>query len=190
MPLLFILLLLLLLLLIIADAERDMSDDDLEHATLAYGREIFARVNRQAPCVHAGLGRSALMDWTMSDEAVKVQLFRFIDALPRLHDPAADRRPPARVLRRGRRRRAAVAALRRAAAARERLRRPAAGAGGQAERRAPGPPVHRRLEPRRGRSTPSRDLRRQSLAFTVDLLGEATITEAEAERYQQRVPAT
>ena len=27
-------------------------------------------------------------------------------------------------------------------------------------------------------------LRRQSLAFTVDLLGEATITEAEADRYQ------
>ena len=31
-------------------------------------------------------------------------------------------------------------------------------------------------------------LRRRSLAFTVDLLGEATITEAEAEQYQARVP--
>ena len=41
--------------------------------------------------------------------------------------------------------------------------------------------VHRRLEPRRSRCKPSTGCAGQSLAFTVDLLGEATITEVEAE---------
>ena len=56
------------------------------------------------------------------------------------------------------------------------------------QRRTARPAIHRRLEPRRGAATPSPRLRRRSLAFTVDLLGEATISEAEAERYQQAVP--
>src|SRR6476659_6399995 len=61
---------------------------DLEALTHAYGREIFARLG------HGGLAPFSpgwwderLMEWTMGDEAVKVQLFRFIDVLPLLHEP-------------------------------------------------------------------------------------------------------
>ena len=92
------------------------------------------------------------MDWTMGDEAVKVQLFRFVDVLPLLHDPAGDRRPPARIPRRGGRRgcpgwlRLGAAAAARAAGSLGRLLATV----GRVERRAAGPAVHRRLEPRRG----------------------------------------
>src|SRR5436305_7190249 len=63
---------------------------DLEQRTRAYGREIFARVERHGPQAFTPAWvDQLLMDWTMSAEPLKVQLFRFVDALPRLHDPAA-----------------------------------------------------------------------------------------------------
>ena len=53
-------------------------------APLAYGREIFARVDRQGPPAFTPAWvDELLMDWTMSDEPLKVQLFRFVDVLPR-----------------------------------------------------------------------------------------------------------
>src|SRR5438270_8617667 len=62
---------------------------DREARTRAYGHEIFARLDRGAPTVFSlGWLDDLLMQWSMGDEAVKVQLFRFIDALPNLRDPA------------------------------------------------------------------------------------------------------
>src|SRR5437899_12457040 len=62
---------------------------DREARTRAYGHEIFARLDRGAPTVFSlGWLDDLLMQWSMGDEAVKVQLFRFIDALPNLNDPA------------------------------------------------------------------------------------------------------
>ena len=91
-----------------------------------------------------------LMEWTMGDEAVKVQLFRFIDVLPLLHAPADDHPPSARILRRGRRASAGLAAPSACAGC------PVSGVLGRllaadrvSLRRAPGPQVHRRLEPGR-----------------------------------------
>src|SRR5437868_13054127 len=53
--------------------------------TRAYGRDIFARLDRRGPIplTPAWLD-DRLMQLTMGDAAVKVQLFRFIDALPNL----------------------------------------------------------------------------------------------------------
>src|SRR5438045_1614359 len=61
---------------------------ELERLTRAYGSELFARVNRRGPIflTPAWLDER-LMEWTMSDEAVKIQLFRFIDVLPLLGAP-------------------------------------------------------------------------------------------------------
>src|SRR5262245_56905884 len=125
------------------------------------------------------------MDWTMSAERLKVQLFRFIDALPRLHDPAAIAghlreylgeagdavpwwiRHGVRVLPsdgfRGR-------MLARAAKwnAEHLARRFIAGSN-----------VEEAVES-------VKRLRERSLAFTVDLLGEATITEVEADAVQKQ----
>src|SRR5262245_28343905 len=63
---------------------------DVEALTRAYGQEIFARLDHGGPLP---FGRrwwdERLMAITMGDEALKLQLFRFIDALPLLHRPEA-----------------------------------------------------------------------------------------------------
>src|SRR5262245_48129727 len=160
-------------------------DGEVERLTRAYGQEIFARTDRTGPLL---LGPAwwdeRLLEWTMGDPALKVQLFRFIDALPLLHTPARVTRhlreyfeeagptlpgwarlavrwlPPdglgARL----------VARLARANA--ERL----------ARRFIAGSTLDEALH------TIAR-MRRRSLAFTIDLLGEATVTETEAQRYLQ-----
>src|SRR2546423_1290778 len=62
---------------------------DLECLTRAYGREIFARAGHGGALpFSAGWWDERLMEWTVSHEAIKVQLFRFIDVLPQLRSPA------------------------------------------------------------------------------------------------------
>ena len=57
----------------------------VEDRTRAYGRDIFARLDRRGPIPFSPAWLDdRLMALTMGDEAVKVQLFRFIDALPNL----------------------------------------------------------------------------------------------------------
>src|SRR5438093_3840236 len=149
---------------------------DTEALTVAYGREIFARLGGGRPVPFGpAWWDERLMEWTMGDEAVKVQLFRFIDVLPLLRSPADVNRhlreyfteagphvPP--WMRRGLRwlpddgvagRLVAGAARRNA----ERL----------ARKFIAGSNVQEALGA-------VAELRRRSLAFTIDLLGEATIT--------------
>src|SRR5256885_1555527 len=64
------------------DTAQHMPMDDLEHLPRAYGREIFARLDRVGPPVFSpAWWDERLMEWTMQDEAIKLQLFRFIDVL-------------------------------------------------------------------------------------------------------------
>jgi RHH-type proline utilization regulon transcriptional repressor/proline dehydrogenase/delta 1-pyrroline-5-carboxylate dehydrogenase len=156
----------------------------VEARTRRYGREIFARLRRPGPVPFSPAWfDERLMEASMGDEAVKVQLFRFIDVLPQLHSPdaiarhlreyfteAADRLPAwLRLAVRWLPQRGPLAQLvawlaRRSA---ERLARKFIAGSNIPEALAA---VAR--------------LRRRSLAFTVDLLGEATITEEEAEKAQ------
>jgi RHH-type proline utilization regulon transcriptional repressor/proline dehydrogenase/delta 1-pyrroline-5-carboxylate dehydrogenase len=65
-----------------------MSKADVEALTQDYGRAIFARLDRDGPLPFGpAWWDERLMEWTMGEEAVKVQLFRFIDALPALRRP-------------------------------------------------------------------------------------------------------
>ena len=66
---------------------QDLSmDNNLEALAHDYGREIFARLGKGGPVPFSpGWFDDRLMEWTMGREAVKIQLFRFIDALPLLH---------------------------------------------------------------------------------------------------------
>ena len=48
----------------------------------ARGREIFVRMKGSKPEVFQQLTRR-LMDWSMRNEALKAELFRFVDVLPR-----------------------------------------------------------------------------------------------------------
>src|SRR5262249_20920623 len=62
---------------------------ELESLTHDYGREIFARLHHRGPFPFTPAWvDERLMEWTMGDPAVKVQLFRFIDCLPLLRSPA------------------------------------------------------------------------------------------------------
>ena len=157
---------------------------DVEALTRDYGREIFARLHHAGPFPFSpAWWDERLMAWTMGDEAVKVQLFRFIDVLPLLDSPAQVTRH---------------------------LREYFAEAGPHLPpwlrlglRWLPGNGLAGRLLARTARHNAERlarrfiaganlpealraiaRLRRRSLAFTIDLLGEATIAESEAQRYQ------
>src|SRR5215813_13403455 len=62
----------------------------IEERIHAYGREIFARIDRHGPLPFTpSWFDDRLMNLTMREEALKVQLFRFIDTLPLLRDPNA-----------------------------------------------------------------------------------------------------
>jgi RHH-type proline utilization regulon transcriptional repressor/proline dehydrogenase/delta 1-pyrroline-5-carboxylate dehydrogenase len=158
---------------------------DLETLTRDFGREIFARLSAPRPFpLSASWWDERMMEWTMGEEAIKVQLFRFIDALPLLRSSrdinrhlreyfteVGDRLP--RWLKLGIRfmpsngfagRLLAKTARRNA----ERL----------AHRFIAGSNLSEALNAISA-------LRQRSLGFTVDLLGEATITEPEADRYQE-----
>src|SRR4051794_39253136 len=61
----------------------------VEQLTQAYGHDLFARLERRGPALFTpGWFDERMMEWSMADEAVKVQFFRFIDVLPQLSTPA------------------------------------------------------------------------------------------------------
>jgi RHH-type proline utilization regulon transcriptional repressor/proline dehydrogenase/delta 1-pyrroline-5-carboxylate dehydrogenase len=158
----------------------------VEERTRAYGREIFARLDRRGPVPFTPSWLDdRLMHLTMGDEAVKVQLFRFIDALPNLKSPeeiaahlreyfeeAGPSLPPWLRRTAGWLPRDGVAGRILAWAADRNARR-------MAHRFIAGSTVAEALDAIAA-------MRRRSLAFTIDLLGEATITEAEADEYQRQ----
>jgi RHH-type proline utilization regulon transcriptional repressor/proline dehydrogenase/delta 1-pyrroline-5-carboxylate dehydrogenase len=159
--------------------------NEVERLTQSYGRELFARLDSQGPLVLSpAWWDERLMEWTMGDEAVKLQLFRFIDVLPLLHSSeeiarhlreyfqeAADHLPGwARFGLRWMPRRGVLAKLL-AFAARTNAER-------LAHRFIAGSNLDEAL-------TAVAHLRKRRLTFTVDLLGEATITESEAVRNQE-----
>jgi RHH-type proline utilization regulon transcriptional repressor/proline dehydrogenase/delta 1-pyrroline-5-carboxylate dehydrogenase len=157
---------------------------DVEARTLAFGQAVFARIPRQAPIIFTPAWfDDQLMGWTMADHAVKIQLFRFIDALPLLKTPAQITRHLQEYF--------AEAGSRLPGWMRWGLKlMPERGVAGRAlawashtnarrlaRRFIAGATVQEALEA-------ITRLRRRQFAFTIDLLGEATITEVEAAHYQ------
>ena len=156
----------------------------VEARTREIGREIFALARRGGDGAGEGWLDRMMMEWGMRDERVKAQLFRFIDVLPALADPrqisghlreylgtVRERRPlgagravgwmPAEgLLGRG------LAKL-----ALSNTRR-------MARRFIAGSNLDEALKA-------IRSLRERRLGFTIDLLGEAVLSAAEAERYQR-----
>jgi len=160
--------------------------EEIERETQVIGREIFARLQTESPSVwQLAWWDEKILDWCMRDETLKVQMFRFIDVLPMLKTSeqvaqhlqeyflahkelfpiavqwglnfASPRSPAARAV--------AMAVRRNATRVAQRF---IAGATAAEALLA------------------IRKLRRQNQAFTLDLLGEATLSEAEADVYQQR----
>jgi RHH-type proline utilization regulon transcriptional repressor/proline dehydrogenase/delta 1-pyrroline-5-carboxylate dehydrogenase len=159
---------------------------EVEDRIQFYGREMFARVERGGPLMFTpSWFDDRLMDFTMNQEALKVQLFRFIDCLPLLKDPvsislhlreyldaARDRLPwwirlGMKLIPQG-----GIGARWLAKAARWNAEH-------MARRFIAGSTVEEAL-------VSIAEMRKQNLTFTIDLLGEATITEVEADHVQKQ----
>jgi len=159
--------------------------DALEKLTRAYGSDLFARMEGRGPITFSRRWwDDRLMDWTMGDEALKLQLFRFVDVLPLLNTPETISRHLREYFEEAGARLPVWARLglrwlpREGPAARAVAWAARVNAMRLARRFIAGSNVAEAL-------AAVADLRRRRLAFTVDLLGEATITEAEAVQKQQ-----
>ncbi len=166
------------------DSRGDEERSVVEERTREIGRALFRRIGRGPRPWQRAWWDDRLMDSTLSDPQVRVQLFRFIDALPALRTPAAVRKHLKEYLAEAGDR---VPAWLRLAVRlappgtdRETLLAWSAGtaAGLMARKFIAG-------------STPEEAaktvmaLRKKRVAFTADLLGEAVISEAEADVYQR-----
>ncbi|SIO17171.1 L-proline dehydrogenase [Singulisphaera sp. GP187] len=165
-------------------ASRDATSTSIEHRAREIGRVLFAKVGGGPKPWERGWWDDRMMNLTLGDPLVKVQLFRFIDAMPVLKTPTAIRRHLVEYLDEAGDRvpwwlRLAVA-LAPAGTLGERALAGIArfGATHMARRFIAGATPDEALKTVLA-------LRRQRIAFTADLLGEAVISEHEAERYQQ-----
>ena len=158
--------------------------DDLEARTRRLGRDLFARIGRGPSPLRRAWWDDRLMGLTMGDEATKVQLFRFVDALPTLVDPRSVRRHldeylaeagdgvplaiggPLAIAPRGALGDRLLAGVARTAATQMAGKFIAGSTPDEALRTV-------------------RRLRRKGLGFTADLLGESVITDGEAVAYQR-----
>ncbi|HWE04424.1 MAG TPA: L-glutamate gamma-semialdehyde dehydrogenase [Tepidisphaeraceae bacterium] len=70
-----------------SQSKIDTAAQSLESRAVQIGRELFSRVGRSSNHVNGSRWEQWLMDIGMRDERVKAQLFRFIDVLPTLVTP-------------------------------------------------------------------------------------------------------
>jgi RHH-type transcriptional regulator, proline utilization regulon repressor / proline dehydrogenase / delta 1-pyrroline-5-carboxylate dehydrogenase len=163
--------------------DRMTSPAALEERTRTIGRALFDRVGKGARVWERAWWDDRLMNLTMGDPKVKVQLFRFIDALPALRTHEEVRAHLAEYLNEAGDRLAwwlrLPLDLSPPGSLRARVLAWAArwGAMHMAHRFIAGETPEQAL-------ATVRRLRKRSLAFTADLLGEAVISEAEADQYQ------
>ncbi|WP_337173652.1 L-glutamate gamma-semialdehyde dehydrogenase [Paludisphaera sp.] len=171
----------------IGTSPRSLGSGDrarIEGRTREIGRELFDRVGGASRPWRREWWEERFMGATLADPEVRVQLFRFIDALPALRTPGAVRRHLAEYLGEAGDRvpwwlRAAVA-LAPPGSSRE-------GALASSARAAASLMARKFI----AGSTPDEalqtvlKLRARKVAFTADLLGEAVISEHEADAYQR-----
>lgn len=63
-----------------------MENSSLDRRIIARSKEFFASINTEAPSIfNKGWWTGKVMDWSMKNDAFKVQLFRFVDVLPYLN---------------------------------------------------------------------------------------------------------
>ena len=159
-------------------------EQHLDARIVERGKEFFKSISGEAPSIfNKGFWTGKVMDWAMQNEGFKVQLFRFVDVLPYLNTSEALTRhireyfsadgadvPP--VLKWG---------------------AGAAGFGGAFTGMLMGKFIRSNIEGMArtfiiGENTKEAikglaKLRKEGFAFTVDLLGEATVSEEEADAY-------
>ncbi len=158
---------------------------EVEEAAQRIGRELWGQLEHRRPTIfERRWWLDHILEWAMADESVKVQMFRFVDVLPMLktHEQVTEhlqeyfdevRSHLPWAARMGLDISQPNSLLGKALALNARTN-----ARKMAERFIAGSKVEEVLQ------SVTR-LRRQNLAFTLDLLGEAVVSEQEAEAYQQ-----
>src|SRR5579872_4903603 len=163
-----------------------MSDADaVEQLTRDVGRHLWSNLERRTPSIfERRWWDDRILSWAMADESVKVQMFRFVDVLPMLHSHEAITRhlqeyfdevrshlPLAARLALEISQPNSVLGKALALNARSNSLR-------MSQRFIAGAKVEEVL-------AAVTKLRKQGFAFTLDLLGEATTSERDADAYQQ-----
>jgi RHH-type proline utilization regulon transcriptional repressor/proline dehydrogenase/delta 1-pyrroline-5-carboxylate dehydrogenase len=162
-----------------------MGRDQLEARILARGKELFAVLGAETPSVfNKNWWTGKVMDWSMGHEDFKVQLFRFIDVLPYLRTEEMLSDHIREYFARGE---SVPAVLK--------LGAKSAGVGGRLGMKVLGKTIRKNLENMArqfiiGGTIPEtvknlEKFRRRGFAFTLDVLGEATVSEAEADLYAE-----
>jgi RHH-type transcriptional regulator, proline utilization regulon repressor / proline dehydrogenase / delta 1-pyrroline-5-carboxylate dehydrogenase len=158
----------------------------LEDRIHSLGREIFARLDRGGPMpLTRAWANDQLMNLSMGHAALKVQLFRFVDTLPYLHDPADLARHLREYLSEAKAdlpwwARHGIRFIPRSGFLANLLAKlTRANAGAMARKFIAGSNVPEAVQA-------VRRLRAEGQTFTVDLLGEATVTEPEADHVQKQ----
>lgn len=158
----------------------------LDRKIVERGKEFFASISGEAPSIfNKGWWTGKVMDWSMKNENFKVQLFRFVDVLPYLNTSesltrhideyfAGDGQDVPKVLRLG------AGAM-------------GSGLGGKLAAGLVAKAIRSNIEGMAkqfiiGENTADalknlKKIRKDGFAFTVDILGEASVSEEESEAY-------
>ncbi len=163
-----------------------MHKSELETLIKARGREFFEIISDEAPSIfNKGWWSGKLMDWCMRNENFKVQLFRFVDVLPYLTSGESLSRHIEEYF--AKQEQDIPAALKWGAKG--------AGLGGRITGTMLAKTIRTNIESMAkqfiiGENIESAlkvltKLRKNNFAFTVDTLGEATLSKEEAEQYQR-----
>jgi len=164
---------------------QKMDPEQLDRQVLALGERLHKEMAGQTPGIfNAAYWEGRLMEWAMRDSGFKIDLLRFVDVLPVLEstDQIASH-VREYLLKDGRNVPALLNVALKAASggitAGLATRTVRANVAGMAEKFIVGTEAAKAIPRLRG-------LWKEGMAFTVDLLGEATTSEAEGEAYQKR----
>src|SRR4051812_36307246 len=164
-----------------------MSTDAFQKDVRALGEQIFSQMAGESPSIFKkDYWSGRIMEWSMKDELFKVDMFRFVDVLPvlkssdsvtaHLHEyfNRPGQQTPAFV-------KAAIGAAGMLGGLTEKL-------AASTIRKNVNDMAEKFIVGTTGKEAIStlEKLRKEKVAFTVDLLGEATVSEEEAVTYQKR----
>ncbi len=155
---------------------------DLESRIVARGKEFFASIQGESPSIfNKSWWTGKVMDWCMSNESFKIQMFRFVDVLPYLNSSNSLQRHIEEYFGG---RDADMPAV---------LKWGAEGMGGKLAAKVLAKTIRNNIEKMARQFIIGENLkdavkniarlRKDGFAVVVDLLGEATVSEHEAERY-------
>jgi RHH-type transcriptional regulator, proline utilization regulon repressor / proline dehydrogenase / delta 1-pyrroline-5-carboxylate dehydrogenase len=160
-------------------------DPAIEQAILKIGEELFQKMKGETPGVfNTSHWQGVMMEWAMKDPSFKVDMFRFVDVFPTLNSKEqVTQHINEYLLKDGRDLPAAMSLALKAATAGLTSGIAQATMRGQIEGMA-----ERFIVGKNAKEATAelKKLHKEGISFTVDLLGEATVSEDEADLYQKR----